>query len=544
MTLWVSGAVTIVATAILLTVASLLYNMLEGEVKDRMNESIDWTTKILDQRMTRIECATKTLAAVACDYIEDTREDEVDSMLCRMIKGMDCIDLASLVKDNGANRERTVFYAFRDGISGKMDEAQLPYKNAKLNEDKNWNASFNKGEPYWSGLYSPTNNADSCYLCFSTPVYDSEHHRRGILCSQILSQWLTDIIVRYRTREDINVAIYSLGGQCLVPPDASIDSLSKDDIIQEERQIDGLRWRLVFTADRKTIEQKTNSALLSIALIMLLLVFTMIGTIVLTVRYVARPFVIKQQHTAEAKSAMQRELDIAASTQRELVPHTFPPFPDRKDIDVHACLHPARQVGGDLYDYFINGDELYFCIGDVSGKGAPASLFMAATHYLFRSVAASMPMEKAVCQINLSLCTDNTQCMFVTFWFGRLDLNTGELQYVNAGHNAPILSHEGKTSYMPESVNMPLGVWEEEEYKAQSISLAPGDTLLLYTDGVTEAMNEEKELFGDDAALAAFSQKKSETSERIINHITECVNNHAEGTEQSDDITMLCIKIK
>lgn len=542
MTLWVVGTVTIVATLILFCAELILRGWLERDISNRLQESVDLTTKLVEQRLIRIECATNTIAAVAVDYTNDTDDNRIDSMLLRMVRGMECIDLSSIVTEDEQSGKRTVYYAFRDGRSGKKLEEDLPYQNSSLDADPNWQASFIRGQSFWSGLYSPESDPHSQYMCFSVPVMDKSGHRRGMLCSQILSKWVNDIVSRYKASSDLDVTVYSPQGTCIVEPKDYTDPTDLKHLIRKERTMERTGWRMVFTADRRIISRQANQMLLWLAGIMLLLLVTIGGTIALTVRYVARPFVLRQRRMAESKAAMQRELDIAADTQRSLVPHSSPAFPDRQDIDLHACLHPALSVGGDLYDYFTTSSALYFCIGDVSGKGVPASLFMAATHYLFRSMAASMPMTEAMSSINRSLCTDNRKCMFVTFWFGRLDLNTGDLEYVNAGHNQPLLLQGGQVRFMPPAENMPLGVWEEEEYTSSRLTLGSGDALLLYTDGVTEAMSPDGQLFGDEAALQAFSQAPAESAEAIVRHILDSVSRHAAGAEQSDDITMLCLR--
>lgn len=543
MTLWVAGAVTVVAGAILFCAALLLRQQFEKEVNEQLDEAVDLTAKLIDQRMLRIEYATRTLAAVSSDYIGEPDED-IDTILCRMVTELGCIDLASLVLDKKDGGERSIYYAFKDGPVGMIGENEtIPnYNRIILDKDPNWIASYKEGKPFWSGLYTPRNNVDTCYMCFSYPIYDETGKRCGILCSQILYKWIKDIITRYKVRKDISVAVVAVDGSYIVRPEIDVTEVNKDNYIQKDLTLKYTGWKLIFTADKQTMKKQMNSMLMQIALGMLLLIVTVIVTIILTVRYVARPFVLKQQHMAEAKAAMQRELDIAANTQRELVPNIFPPFPERKDIDLHACLHPALEVGGDLYDYFISDDTLYFCIGDVSGKGVPASLFMAATHYLFRSVADKIPMVEAVRHINLALCTDNSQCTFVTFWFGCLNLKTGVLEYVNAGHNSPIIIHDGKAEFMPKSENMPLGVWDDE-YESYTINIDHGDTILLYTDGVTEAMNTEGEILGDDATLEILNKTTETSAEGIVNHVFKCVRRHATGAKQSDDITMLCVRL-
>lgn len=541
MTLWVASAVTLVAGGILLVAANMLRDKFEEETKERLEEAIDWTTKIVKQRMLRVECATRTAAAIASDYTDNASDQQIDSMLYRTISGMECIDVSSLILKNDKG-EAITHYAYRDKSHPKTIRNGKKFAWKNYVDDSNWIDSYYRGKTVWSDFYAIRELSHSKLICCSVPVYSAKGERRGMFCSDIKIEWITEIILKYKVNNDFDVAVYA-EKECIVPSSKQIQELNKEDIVQEERTIDDMNWRLVFSVDKHEITKKTQRALMVMTGIIAILLITMIIVITLTIKFVARPFVRKQRHTAEIKAAMQRELDIAAKTQQEFVPHSFPPFPDHKEIDLHACLRPARKVGGDLYDYFIKDDTLYFCIGDVSGKGVPASLFMAATHYLFRSVASSLDIEQAVQQINQSLCSDNAQCTFVTFWFGILDLHTFTLNYINAGHNSPVIVHEGKTEFMPQAENMPLGIGEEEEYKAQSITLSHGDTLLLYTDGVTESMNIKSEQFGDNRLLDEVKDMSSLSSTDIIANLLEKIKQHATGREQSDDITMLSLKI-
>ena len=223
-----------------------------------------------------------------------------------------------------------------------------------------------------------------------------------------------------------------------------------------------------------------------------------------------------------------------------MIPKTFPPFPDRTDIDLSASMVPAKEVGGDLYDFFIRNDKLYFCIGDVSGKGVPASLVMAVTRSLFRTVAAheKSPM-RIVSSMNESMSEMNRSNMFVTFFCGILDLNTGRLLYCNAGHNVPFLLADGvtKLSVLP---NLPLGVMPEMTYCEQEIMLSPGSSIFMYTDGLSEAENASNEFFGEARVMAALAPERSTTDnqEKVLDSVWAFTGE----AERSDDLTMLIIR--
>lgn len=543
MTMWVGGSVLLVAASILLCATILLRDRFESELDERMDDAIDWTTRIVDQRMKRVEYATRTVASSIQDYMLE-KDERIDSLLVRMIRGLDCIDVASLVLHDGS-KNITMAHAAIAGNEGKNIRVKEAFEEIGLEDDPNWCASFKEGKAFWSPSYIHRLAKDDFrLLCYSEPVYSDDGSSIGMLCAQITEDWIIYLINKYKVRKDIDVSVYTSVGRCIVPQQDYILELDKKDLIQEERFLDHLGWKLVFSADKQVINRQLNSILRWVVLAFLLLLLTVSFTIILAVRYVARPFIQEQRRIAGSEAALQRELTIAAHTQNELIPHVFPPFPQRKEIDLHAFLQPARQVGGDLYDYFLQGNNLFFCIGDVSGKGVPASLFMAATRYLFRSVAANMPLTQAVEHMNRSLCTDNSQCMFVTFWFGCLNLCTGKLEFINAGHNSPLLIQGNEIHYMPASGNMPLGVMEDAEFDSEKLDLHPGDTLFLYTDGLTEAMDVQHQPYGEEAALESIKLCTGKEAREIVSRMTERVLQYAAGTEQSDDITLLCLNYK
>ena len=239
-----------------------------------------------------------------------------------------------------------------------------------------------------------------------------------------------------------------------------------------------------------------------------------------------------------AKASIESELNVAHSIQMSMLPKTFPAFPDRKDIELYASLTPAKAVGGDLYDFFIRDEKLFFCVGDVSGKGVPASLVMAVSRTLFRNIAAhTSETNRIVEAMNERICEGNDNCMFVTLFIGVLDLTTGRLNYCNAGHEAPYL--QGKL--LPCDSNLPVGVMPGLPYSEQTAEIAPGMILFLYTDGLTEAENAQHELFGKERVSNVVSTF-SGTSLQLIETMTEAVHQFVGDTEQSDDLTMLAIR--
>ncbi len=247
--------------------------------------------------------------------------------------------------------------------------------------------------------------------------------------------------------------------------------------------------------------------------------------------------------TTTNKERIESELRIAREIQMGMIPKIFPPFPDRKDIDLYATLKPAKEVGGDLYDFFVEDDVLYFTIGDVSGKGVPASLLMAVTRSLFRNMAPHVREASTIASsLNNSIAASNESSMFVTLFVGILDLKTGRLRYCNGGHNAPVFLSSGKAEWLPVLPNLPLGLLEDFCYQEQEIVLPGNSTLFLYTDGVTESENTQMELFSEERLLQVLAAQTHDDPTSLVQVVMREIERHAVGAEQSDDITMLCLR--
>lgn len=246
--------------------------------------------------------------------------------------------------------------------------------------------------------------------------------------------------------------------------------------------------------------------------------------------------------TTANKERIESELRIAREIQMGMVPKIFPPFPKRDDIDLYATLIPAKEVGGDLYDFFIEDNKLHFIIGDVSGKGVPASLVMAVTCRLFRTVASNIHVPSEIIRVlNNAIAESNESNMFCTAFVGILNLETGHLQYSNAGHNPPfVISPDGSTFMLPVKPNLAMGLWEGFDYQDQEYHVEKGTKIFLYTDGVNEAENVNKELYGEDRMLQILSRCNTGNPQEIVEKMLGDIRCHTNGAEQNDDITMLC----
>ena len=267
-------------------------------------------------------------------------------------------------------------------------------------------------------------------------------------------------------------------------------------------------------------------------------------------------YVRELRDTTAQKASMESELKIAHDIQMSMLPKTFPPYPERDDIDIYGMLTPAKAVGGDLFDFYIRDNQLFFCIGDVSGKGIPASMFMAVTRSLFRNISAHVAYpERIAYTLNNALTEGNETNMFVTLFTGVLDLATGHLRYCNAGHNAPLLvgrnvedcepNSDPQAKELPCLPNLPLGIMGEFQFEAQEVDLDSDTTIFLFTDGLNEAENAFHEQFGDERIMEVANRLLAQREHQPINityEMFQAVHNFVNGAEQSDDLTMLAIQ--
>ena len=262
--------------------------------------------------------------------------------------------------------------------------------------------------------------------------------------------------------------------------------------------------------------------------------------------------IVKDQNETYSKqqiesSRLETELTMASPIQADMVPNIFPAFPERGEFDIYASMNPAKEVGGDFYDFFlVDDDHLCMVIADVSGKGVPAALFMMASKII---LANNAMLGKKPAQIltdtNASICSNNREEMFVTVWLGILELSTGKLTAANAGHEYPVLTDaEGRFGFVKDKHGLVIGGKEGIRYSEYELELKPGSKLFLYTDGVPEANNEKEELFGTDRLLRALNEKKDTSPEDILSRVRGAVDVFVNGTEQFDDLTMLCLEHK
>lgn len=253
-------------------------------------------------------------------------------------------------------------------------------------------------------------------------------------------------------------------------------------------------------------------------------------------------YIEQLRSTTASNERFESELNIASKIQQEMLTHNFP---STDNLDVYALLQPAKEVGGDLYDVFVRDNVLYFVVGDVSGKGVPAALYMAISRAAFRFIASmGLKVDEVISKINNAFADGNSSGMFVTLFFGRIDLKTLKMEYCNGGHNPIIIKHaDGSADYLRAKANIAAGLFEDFPYVGEELQLAAGDRLLLYTDGVSEAETAAKELYGDDRLLD-YARSANGTSREFADGLLSSVREYTGGNPQNDDITIMSILLK
>ena len=241
------------------------------------------------------------------------------------------------------------------------------------------------------------------------------------------------------------------------------------------------------------------------------------------------------------KERIESELRIARDIQMSMLPNMFPDYPG---LDIYGSMTPAKEVGGDLYGYYLVDNKLYFCLGDVSGKGVPASLFMAQTTRLFRTLAAQlmMPAEMAT-RMNAALSENNDQGMFVTMFIGLVDLKTGRMDFCNCGHNPPVVGAGSNVHFLEMEPNAPIGLWPELEFQGEVFDDIRNIPFFFYTDGLNEAENLSNDQFTEEHMMSILQNGNFGSAKAVVNFMRNEVEKFRNGAEPNDDLTMLCLKL-
>ena len=400
-----------------------------------------------------------------------------------------------------------------------------------------WQNGFVHDSCRWCEPYLDDSGSKTYVVSCSHPVRDKEGKVVAVVCVDMSLNALKNLSDYLQVYPNSYYSIRSGTGTEIIPAPDTVPG-RKYNIYQQE--VDATGWHLEVIIPEEELFRDLNHIGKIVGLLMLL----GLAMLILILIYAGRNNKRLIESTAQ-NQRIENELDIARKIQMAMLPNRFPPFPDYPNLSAYGEVIPAKEVGGDLFDFYIRENKLFFCVGDVSGKGIPASIVMAMTRSIFRSFTSYLNSPaQIVTQMNDSLSGEgNDQSMFVTLFLGVLDLSTGELKYCNAGHNGPLVIGHLSLVNLNCVANLPLGVLGGFEYQEQETKMEIGDTLFLYTDGLTEAENSTHEQFGEERMGERLSVSGERSPREIIEDMQQAVAEFVGDAEQSDDLTMFAIRL-
>lgn len=572
----------IVTVAVLLQLISAVQFMFASKgIREEVEHRAETELRVKNLEIQKVMVAVETAISNTVWATEHILEypDSLYTILRRMVEQNPTIVGAGLMFNADYYPQKGHWFepyvALRS--DGSIEEAQIGSASHNYLEAEFFLNGISAGRGRWSEPYYDDMGARMMLCTYTVPVHDSKGEIVALLGADVSLNWLSSVINATHIYPSSYNVVISRTGLVMVCPDESLilrstiqevtaasadtttnyinrQQMSGQSGHQDITDIHGEKisvfyapvdgetgWSMSVVCSQKEIYAELRRVTFYLILLMLA-GMALLGYIIYRT---ARSASSLRKATAE-KERMGSELRIARDIQESMLPKTFPPYPERDDIAIFASLVPAKEVGGDLYDFHIRDEKLFFCIGDVSGKGVPASLVMAVTRSLFRSVSSHEDLpENIVKTINDAMADMNNSDMFVTFFVGVLDLPTGQLRYCNAGHEEPLLIGKG-VGLLPTNNNVPIGFMPGWNYEGQEALIYPGTIIFIYTDGLTEAENSTHAQFGKQRMVKTAQQALRDFSscnpDNIIALQTEALHRFVGNAEQSDDLTMLAIQ--
>ena len=574
-----SGLAIIVTAAVLVEVTSAVQYLfarqgIRQEVEHRAESELRAKRLEIRNVTNVVEVAVENMA-----WAVQQRLQQPDSMLAITRKLLSdneyIVGSAVAFEPNYYKEKGRQFSPYSYKQNGNILSKQLGTDSYDYHSMEWYTVPMKSGNAHWSDPYFDEGGGEMVMSTYSLPIRDPQGNIVAIFTADVSLDWLSELInARHIYPSSYNLLL-SRTGQIMACPveslvmrksieqvtadieDTTVDYINRQmlsggsgqatirDQKGEKNYVyyapmgDGTGWSMAVICSDYEVFYSLRQVGFNLFILMLLGLGLLCFIIMRTARNVRR----LQAVNAE-KERIGNELHIASEIQKGMLPKTFPPYPERDDVEIFGSLTPAKEVGGDLYDFFIRDEKLFFCIGDVSGKGVPASLVMAVTRSLFRTVSAhEASPERLVTQMNDTMAQMNETNMFVTLFLGVLDLPTGRLRYCNAGHCPPVLVGDG-VGQIPVLSNVPVGLMAGWKYEGQELLVRPQTTIFLYTDGLTEAEDYKHVQFGEERMMKALKEMTptdSQTPQSIIERITDTVTDFVGDAEQSDDLTMLAI---
>lgn len=569
------AALTLEGTSIIQYVFS--QNGIRNEASLRAESELETTRVRIMDIINQAEAAVRNSVWIAQWCLEVP--DSMGRVTQRIVQDNPVVVGSTVAFVPGYDKKRPLFapYSYRVPGTGNIELKSLATSEYDYPSQEWFTKPIELDDGYWSEPYVDEGGGEMLMTTYSLPLRDANGKIAAVITADISLDWLNEIVGNISVYPSAYSVLLSRSGQVMVCPvetlvmNTTIQDIQNGSMAGNETFRDisesmltgqngnirinnrGITSQVYFAPVERTgwsmsiviPENEIYSDLRRVGVMVKLLQLLGIIMLILLLRSVAKRQK-KYQMINEQKERIEGELHIASEIQMAMIPKIYPPYPERDDIDVFGQLTPAKEVGGDLFDFYIRDEKLIFCIGDVSGKGVPASLYMMVTKALFRTISAheSAP-EKIVANLNDVMSQDNDSNMFVTMFLGVLDLPTGRLHYCNAGHDAPILIGNTGAGMLPVDSNLPIGVMPKWKFSKQETLIDPDTSIFLYTDGLTEAENIEHKQFEMDRVIKLakkLQQSRTFNPTAILKSMTDAVSKFVGDADQSDDLTMLAIQ--
>ena len=444
-----------------------------------------------------------------------------------------------------------LFEPYAKKSDGVITLSQFAGEDHDYTQNEFFKRALESRRPFWSDPYVDAADSSETLITYAAPVLDKKGRIAAICGLDMAVSWLGDTLnARQPFPSSFGLLLTDDGALVAGPPknrtseadlDAALDVIRQGQGQEDGKEISYRSYRMVRAPYWRVVQvyrtQEVFARIWKMRRQQVLLVLLGLAILAFMIERFARSEAKLRDASAE-QARMSGELTVARRIQREMLPKTFPPF-------LYATLEPAREVGGDVCDFYIRDGKLFFCIGDVAGKGAASAMLMSVAHSLFRLVSRTEENPTLILsKLNGELCRGNDSNMFVTFFVGCLDLFSGDLEYASAGHEKPFLLAD-EVSLLPAKPNLPLGVFPDTHFEGQSETLSPGTMLLLYTDGLTESKNAERKQFGRErleTVLNDFIRSKNPSPEHLVSTLSKAAHKFAGKAPQSDDLTLLVIR--
>jgi sigma-B regulation protein RsbU (phosphoserine phosphatase) len=532
----------IVAAVVLEAISCIMYFTSRAAIRDeaerRAKTELRKAELEIEMHTIEAETAAKALALLAQKHLNHPEQIYADTRLAVQTLRSNTSLAVAFVPDYFPGQR------FFEICSSRISEDSIYTRNIGSADhdytDLDWyRDGFTHDSCWWSEPYLDDSGSETMVVSCSCPVYDDKGKVVAVVCVDLSLDYLESLSENLQVYPNSSYSIRSGKGIDIV---SMIDTADGSRYIPFHEEIDATGWHIEIIIPENELFRDLNHIGRIVGLLMIL-GLVILALMVIHATRTARALI----RSAEKNQRIDSELTIASTIQMAMLPKVFPPFKDRLDLNIYGMVAPAKEVGGDLYDFYIRHDKLFFCVGDVSGKGVPASLVMAVMRSLFRSTTVHAEDPALIVSLmNKALCDQNTLNMFLTLFLGVLDCKTGELKYCNAGHNAPVLveSQKSKVESLNVLPNLPLGIEPEFVFKAQTTQMAYDDTLFLYTDGLTEAENGVHEQFGEERMMKglAMSDERLASPLELVKAMQASVEAFVDGAPQSDDLTMLAVR--